>query len=271
MRENIKHINSRGEVLDFNQLGILMNYNDLRDYEWNASTSNGKITGFSKGIGKKTIPFIFSVDEQNAAEIKNKFYEHFDIDVRNQKKGYFEINGYRFYCYLTKSVKSDYLISKKLLILKATLQTDDDEWRREVLNTINFSTLEIDGGLTYPFTYPFTYAGKKTSRIVNESFVECDAIIRMYGVAENPLVKINDIVYQVNVSVANDEYLEIDTEKKTIFKFDRFGNKTNLFDYRDKQQDTFSKIPSGTLTVSANGKFRVDIVVIEKRGEPRWD
>ena len=58
MRENLIHVNSRNEVLDFKKLGTLVNYNELRDYEWSYSSENNVITGFTKGIVKKTIPFV---------------------------------------------------------------------------------------------------------------------------------------------------------------------------------------------------------------------
>ena len=74
MRDRITHTNSKGEVFDFVELGIYINYNDLRDYEWEVMTDNNRITGFKRGIATKTIPFVFAVDEKKATEIKNAFY-----------------------------------------------------------------------------------------------------------------------------------------------------------------------------------------------------
>ena len=124
MRENLIHVNSRNEVLDFKKLGTLVNYNELRDYEWSYSSENNVITGFTKGIVKKTIPFVFFTNEDKADEIKNKFYEHFDVDVLSKEPGYFKIGDYKYYCYLTKSKKTNYLIDKRYLELSVEITTD---------------------------------------------------------------------------------------------------------------------------------------------------
>lgn len=270
MLEKFVHINSKNETLDFVALGIYINVNELRDYEWQVKSSNDKITGFYKGIVKKPIPFVFYVDEKKAAEIKNKFYEHFEVDVLTERAGYFLINGYKYHCFITKSVKSNYLTSKRLLKVEVEITTDKSYWIRETMRTIDFSQVTSEDGLTYPFTYPFTYRNEKTTKVVNENFVESDAIIRMYGPVENPLVKIGDNIYQINISLISTEYLEIDTLERTVYKFDAKGAKTNSFDLRSKEYYAFNKVPSGTLLVSTNGGFKVDIVIIEKRGEPRW-
>jgi hypothetical protein len=271
MLDKIIHVNSNGETLDFFSLGIYVNYNDLRDYEWQVKSNNDKITGFYKGIVNKTIPFVFYVNENKANEIKNKFYEHFEIDVLRQSKGYFEINGYKYYCYVIKSVKSDYLIDKKLLYIQVETTTDDSYWIKETTKTINFS--ELDGStdsLKYAFTYSFVYRGLNSVNIMNDNFIETDGIIRIYGNAINPLVKIGENIYQVNDTLDDNEYLEIDTKEKTIYKYSSYGDKTNIFHLRNKEYDVFKPIPSGQVNVSANAGFKVDIVMIERRGEPKW-
>lgn len=271
MLESFKHTNSNNETLDFLSLGIYANSNDLRDFEWTVSSDNNRITGFSKGVVKKTIPFIFYVSEDKANEIKNKFYEHFEIDVLRQSKGYFEINGYKYYCYLTKSVKSDYLNTKRLLQLKAEITTDDSYWVKETTKTINFGELsESTDALKYSFTYPFIYRNLNSVNITNDDFIESDGIIRIYGSAINPLLKIGDNIYQVNDSIDENEYIEIDTKNKTIYKYSKYGDMTNIFHLRNKEYNVFKPIPNGQINVSANASFKADIVIIERRGEPKW-
>lgn len=106
---------------------------------------------------------------------------------------------------------------------------------------------------------------------INESFTDSDAIIRIYGECTNPLVNISENVYQIGISLAANEYAEIDTFNKTIFKFSSDGIRTNIFDYRDKTHDAFKKIPEGDFSISTNGKFKIDIELVERRGEPQWN
>lgn len=270
MRDVIKHTNSKNETLDFSSLGILVNYNDLRDYEWGIKTKNDKITGFYKGVVKKTIPFVFCVDEHAADEIKNRFYEHFEIDVLQKKKGYFEINGYRYYCFAVKSVKSNYLISKRHLHINVGIATDDSYWFKETSYTADFSLSSARTVTKYPFTYPFTYSVPKSVNIINDFFTDSHAIIRIYGRCANPVVNINDNTYQLYVTLSAKEYAEIDTFKRTITKYSADGVQSNIFDTRNKSCDTFGKISQGSFDVTTVGVEKVDIVIVERRGEPKW-
>lgn len=271
MHEKITHTNSNNETLDFTALGILVNYNDLRDYEWGVKTKNDKITGFYKGVVKKTIPFVFCVDEHEADEIKNQFYEHFEIDVLQEKKGYFEINGYKYYCYAVKSTKSKYLIDKRLLYLNIEITTDDSYWIKETSYTADFSSSSARTVTKYPFTYSFTYSAPKSVNIINDFFTDSHAVIRIYGRCTNPIVNINDNTYQLYVTLSAEEYAEIDTFKRTITKYSSDGVQSNIFNSRNKSYDAFKKIHQGSFDITTVGVEKVDIVLIERRGEPRWD
>lgn len=271
MHEKITHTNSNNETLDFTALGILVNYNDLRDYEWGIKTKNDKITGFYRGVVKKTIPFVFCVDEHEADEIKNRFYEHFEIDVLQKRKGYFEINGYKYYCFAVKSVKSNYLINKRYLRINVGIATDDSYWIKETSYTADFSSSSARTVTKYPFTYPFTYSVPKTVNVVNDSFTDTDMIMRIYGRCTNPIINISDNTYQLYVTLNAEEYAEIDTFKKTITKYSSNGVRSNIFNSRNKNYDTFRKIPQGSFDITTVGVEKVDIVLIERRGEPRWD
>lgn len=275
MRESIKHINSIGETLDFTALGVLINYNDLRDYTWSVKTANNKICGFEKGIATKTIPFIFACDEEKANIIKNRFFEHFEIDVLNELQGYFEINGYRLYCYAIKNKKSDYLINKGYLRIELEITSDTPSWKKETsflldhskkssLNSINNSKL-------YAFSYPYQYLSeKKDIEIMNDAIGMSDVIIRIFGPCANPFVKIDKNVYQVNISLTNEEYLEIKTEERTIYKISKFGDRTNVFNFRSKESSNFfSKIPKGLLIATSNAPIS-EIIILEQRSEPKW-
>lgn len=271
MLDKFTHTNSANETLDFNALGIYANYNDLRDFEWSVQTYNERITGFYKGIEEKTIPFTFVVDKEKAAEIKNKFYEHFEKDVASLKKGFFEINGYKYYCYITKSAKANYLINKKILNLSIKTKSDKPYWIKETTKTVNFAQQEQSSdALVYSFTYPFIYRGGNSVNFTNDNFTSSELLIRIFGPAENPLVVINDNIHQVNAAIDSTEYLEISTEEKTIYKYSKFGDKTNLFNYRNKSYNIFKPMPAGPVSITANGDFKIELVMIEKRGEPKW-
>lgn len=271
MLERITHTNSNNETLDFTSLGIFVNYNELRDYEWEIKSSNNRITGFTKGIVKKSIPFKFCVDEDLANEMKNLFYEHFEIDVLRESKGYFEINGYKYYCYVVKSVKSEYLEHKSILSIDVEIATDDSYWIKETTYTADFSSSATRTVTKYPFTYPFTYSAPMSVNVINDFFTNSHAIIRIYGKCTNPIINVNENTYQLYVDLNAREYAEIDTFKRTITKYSSDGVQSNIFNSRNKSYDTFKKIPQGSCDITTVGVEKVDIVLVERRGEPKWN
>ena len=68
-----------------------------------------------------------------------------------------------------------------------------------------------------------------------------------------------------------EEYAEIDTFKRTITKYSSNGVQSNIFNSRNKNYDTFKRIPQGSFDITTVGVEKVDIVLIERRGEPKWD
>lgn len=275
MREKFKHINSKDETLDFLSLGITINYNDMRDYEWMYNATNDKITSFSKGIVKKTIPFIFYCSETEATNIKNRFYEHFEKDVLNLQQGYFLINDYRLYGYVTKSVKSNYLSSKRLLYLTIEFTCENANWVKENKHPFYSSkTNDDDQGSTktYPYKYSYTYGkskGKETFYV--DSLKSCEFKMIVYGSATNPQITINEHLYNVNVSLNEREYLVVDSRNKEIYKVANDGTKTNVFEFRNLENYIFEPMKSGANTVVWSDGFLFDLYVFEERSEPRWD
>ena len=49
------------------------------------------------------------------------------------------------------------------------------------------------------------------------------------------------------------------------------GKEINLFDYRDKTQSVFERIPGGNLRLNWTGTFGFDLTLFEERSEPRDD
>ena len=96
-------------------------------------------------------------------------------------------------------------------------------------------------------------------------------IMRIYGRCTNPIINISDNTYQLYVTLNAEEYAEIDTFKKTITKYSSNGVRSNIFNSRNKSYDAFNKIPQGSFDITTVGVEKVDIVLIERRGEPRWD
>lgn len=272
MLDTMIHVNNRGEVLDFLQLGIYINSNELRDYEWIATSSNDFITSFTKGVTSKPIPFVFYCDSDKANQIKDKFYEHFEVDILDMNHGYFEINGYRYYCYLTKSKKSDYLFSKRRLTLEVEILSDHPYWVKENKLTYSVDTIQtaIDSK-QYRYRYPYIY-GKTPGNefLTNDSMKPSHFRLVIYGPISSPSISISGHIYSVNCEVSNSEYLVIDSRAREIYIMTISGEKINMFEKRNFESYIFEKIPIGYSLIAWSGGFGFDLVLYDERSEPKW-
>lgn len=279
--ETFTHTNSKNETIDFVSLGIYINENDMRNFVWEYKTKNNKITKFKRTIVEKTIPFKFRVtDDSKAAEIKNKFFEHFEVDILTFSKGYFEINGYKFYCFCNKSSKSEYGRYQGFMTLELGIVTDNGFWIKE--NSISFNyDRNSDGdddyndGLNYPYNYPYNYSkGDITKYVDSDLLTTGDFRIIVYGYAVNPRITIGDKHYAVNVEVKDKECLVIDSQEKTIYKIQEDGSILKCYDKRVRPKELgnniFDGIESGRNVVTWNRSFVFDVVLIDARSEPKW-
>jgi len=274
MLDSMIYVNHLGESIKLSKSnGIFCNYNDIRDYEWEYSTTNDTITSFSKGVVKKTIPLLIKSD--NSTEIRNKLTEYMEKDILSLKQGKLIIGGYYLKCYITSNKKTNYLISDNYINLELTVVTDYPYWIKE--NNYNFMKVTESEIITdkrnLDFNYDFDY--DYTSNLLNKtldntSFTSSNFKLIIYGPVDNPNVIINGNVYNVDVKIEEGEYLTIDSKNKTIILTDIKGNTTNEFNNRNRDNYIFEKISNGNNKVKWNGEFGFDVVIYEERSEPKW-
>ncbi len=275
MLEKFIYINSFNETLDFGKDRIFANENDLRDFAWGITTKNNRISGFKKGIVQKTIPVLLKCDtEEEGIQLRNMLFEVFEKDVLSKQHGKIKIGDYYLRCYITGSKKAEYLLSRKYMKVTLTVQTDFPEWIKET--TTNHIMIEDETGdfLDFPYDFQFDFKNSnfKTS-VDNSGFVPCDFIMTIHGEyeVENPTLYIGDHKYSVNVTVAEHEYLTIDSVHKTIVLHKSNGKQVNCFSNRSRDSYIFEKIPAGTNNVSStNRNIKFNITLLEERSEPKW-
>ena len=283
MFEHLIHVNSKGESLDFYELGIFQNYNDLRDYEWEYSEVGNRIKNFRKKPVQKTVPYIFIVDEEKAVEIVNKFHEHFDIDIVRKTKGYFKIGEWRLYCYCEGMNFDDYLKLNGYLKITCKYISDEPNWRKEQKASFkpqeqgDYDFLDFyspkAGTKVYGGDYPFDFTGRTAGRasFVVDHFADCDFKMTIYGPAIYPRVLIEDTVYQVYTTLATNEYLVVDSKNKQVYKYSVNGYRTNCFDLRNKTNSIFTKISGGSHSAIWDGSFGFEISFYIERSTPTWN
>lgn len=273
MLEKFTYTNHMGEVLEFGKGSLFVNENDLRDFAWEITSKNNKISGFKKGIVSKTIPVILKCEtEYLGVQMRNSLFEVFEKDVLAQKHGKIQIGDYYLRCYITGSKKSQYLITQQYMLVTLTVQTDYPMWVKETTTSHTLSTEVVQGHLDYPHGFPYDFKNPLgRGSIYNGSFVPCNFILTIYGYAISPEIYIGGHKYLVNVDIGENDYLTINSIDKTIILTKTNGEQVNCFNNRDRDSYIFEKIPVGTSTVtSANGQIQFTLTVLEERSEPRW-
>lgn len=273
MLEKFNYINHIGETLEFGKDCLFVNENDLRDFAWEITERNNKISGFKKGIVQKTIPVILKCStEADGVSLKNRMFEVFEKDVLAKRHGKIVIGDYYLRCYVTGSKKSEYLIHKNYMVVSLTVQTDLPDWVKETVINQHMDSVTTDAYLDYNYDFPYDFKnGLMGGSISNPNFVASNFIMTFYGAVSNPTVFIGGHMYSVAVTIGNGEYLTIDSVNKTIVLTKQNGEQVNCFNERNKDSYIFEKIPSGVSEVtSAHGQIQFDVALLEERSEPKW-
>ncbi len=271
MFEKLKYKNHINEVIDFGKDGIFVNTGDLHDYEWTASSKGNMISSLKKAVQTRKLPIvIMCATEEEGIAARNKLFETFEKDVLALQPGQIIIGDYYFRCYVTKSTKNVYQRSKRHMELTLTLTSDHPYWINESLKSFGVSS-ETGEGLDYTFDYSFDYfTDTASTELNNTNFVASAFRLIIYGACINPTITIGGHTYQVDCTVADGEYLTIDSTTKRIFVTKNDGTIVNHFNDRNKNSYVFQKIPSGKNAVTWTGDFGFDVILMEERSEPKW-
>jgi hypothetical protein len=91
----------------------------------------------------------------------------------------------------------------------------------------------------------------------------------IFGPVVNPQITINGYTYIIYMSVAEGEYLVVDSRAKTVTLYGEGGVQTNAFDNRNKAESVFEQIPGGNLQVVWDATFGFNLTIYHERSEPR--
>ena len=272
MLERITYKNHVNETLEFGNGGLFVNESDLHNFTWSVVSKNNKISSFSRGVITKTLPVVIAcTSEADGIAKRNKLFEVAEKDVLANKHGRIILGDYYLKCYVTASKKTGYLQSKRQMAVTLTISTDFPFWIKETMSTFNYGAGPQGNNLDYNNDFPYDYASNLIGKQLNNTgFVSVNFRMRIYGPCENPKVTIAGHDYEVSASLAENEYLTIDSINKTIVLTHTDGSTTNCFNLRNKESYIFEKMPVGMSTVSNNGNFKFDVTLLEERGEPKW-
>lgn len=269
---DIRYVNSQNKSVKLIDTKIQPTSGSLHQRKWNAATENN-ITTLEVGDCNYTITLSLrgKVDERKS--VLNEICDIFDYDCSVGIAGTLYYGNYKIRCFI---ISSDTAISSvnTRTDIELGIYCPKQAWIKETIYNLTMFDIGKENAREkkYSYHYPFIYSNQKgTIQALNDSLVDCDFLLRIYGACTNPFVKIGKTIYQVHTTLANGEYLEIDSKNRSIFSYSAYGEKRNLFNFRDKtRSDFFVKISSGTNLVSWPGTFKAELILYEQRGEPKW-
>ena len=272
MIEKVVYTNHLGESVRMDgSSGIFCNAGDLRDFAYSVTTKNNRISGFSKGIVKKTLPVVIACTDAQGTVVRNRLFEVMEKDVLTGNHGRIVIGDYYLRCFITGSAKTDYFYHKGYIKLSLSVTTDLPEWIRETVFTFGYGKGPPGKNLDFDRDFPSDYLSNLAGRsLCNMGFMPVNFRMVIYGAAKTPALTVGGHLYQVDASLQRNEYLTVDSVNRTIVLTHIDGSTENLFNRRKRESYIFEKIPSGISLVSLDGCQKADITLLEERSEPEW-
>lgn len=280
----LRYVNASNVSVQLNdEHSAWTNLDPLRSYAWEYATTRrpsgagGKASSF--GRWPKDAKITTSITCPTKAELdawQDNLQSVIEPDVINETPGRLYIGDQYMKCFIVAAETEAYNLVGKFAIMKYTVLAVEPYWCTEVSYVYSASGGQGEDTTAkhYDLKYPYRYGTSLTSeKLINKHYASCPAIITFYGSGasvSNPYVMINNIIRQVNTTLLASERITINQQERTIYKVNSVGDKSNVFNYRNKDYDIFDEIPAGEVQFSYPGDFVVEIILLQQRSMPKW-
>ena len=277
MLDEIVYRNHRGEEAAFGEGGLFANENTLRDVAWESSRI-GRSLRLGRSKAARALPVRLCLDaDANGNAARDRLFEVVDEDARAGVPGRIVANGYELRCFVTEWKFSKYLVRDGYIRADLTVLPVDGVWTRTVHHEFRPSTPGPPGGLDLPCDLPCDLTPPP-----QPDFVRLDAsngsspfLMRIWGPAHHPSVRIAGNLHAVEVDVPEGGRLEVDGRDGTCAMVEQDGRETNCLALRKTEDegapcDLFRPVPSGEASVEWDGSFWFELDLFDERSTPRW-
>ena len=215
---------------------------------------------------------------QDMEERKAKMDEltnSFEYDIVNKTPGRIWFGRYYIDCYIKDAASKVSATKNNWTDMEIGIYCPYPMWAVE--ETKNFFPDSADKAeqyefLDYPYGYPYDYSrpSSGTQHWYVDHYRSSNFRMTIYGPCANPRIAIAKQIYQVYDTLETNEYIEINSRKKTIIKRLANGTEQNIFYKKATGNSVFTEIPAGDLLISWSGEFGFDITVFKERSVPEW-
>lgn len=245
--------------------------NGLFSREWDYKIGYRALVTASRGARKVSFKGFFA----NMAQA-DAFRRCADTDMQKGTPGTIHVNGWFQRCFVVASevdgIGDDFFTAKLTLVLL------DGVWRRGTTTAFAPVRGSADYGfLDLPHDLPYDL-GATTPRqhAINPGYSGSPAKFVVYGPAVNPSVRLAGNMYQVDVTVPEGGYMDIDPLRRTVTVVAADGSTMDAFSKAHRGSGAgsgeyiFERVPVGTSEISWDNSFGFDLTLYEEEGEPAW-
>lgn len=269
----VTYISSAGNTYQLHTKdGVLHKRLPFRAWSWKVRGTDleqgVRVSGFTRAAAQYKSELLFFGAKEEQEELVNDLHDDFEGDLRRVQTGRIIVEDQYIDCFIT-AVDARY---------KDGCTTDNIQiyapypfWRQDQVINLSPSAEQTGGFLDFPFDFPFDFTAPTSGRrIVHSDFpFESEYKMVIYGLAVNPRIVVNGYAYVLYATIPAGAYVIIDSRARTIMMYNTNGTKTDLFNFRNKTNSIFRKIPAGNLDISWDASYGVDLTIYRERSEPK--
>ena len=274
MRVPITYIASSGHRYDLVSNGIRHKNADY--HKWGYGVQGTKlqygvrVADFEKDPGEYETELIFVGSERHRQALINTLHDDFETDIKNRQPGRLIWGDYYIDCYINESDTTPTEYPTQTLN-KINIYAPYPFWVQDFKITLAPSRVTEGEYLDYVYDYTYDYTAPVIGEATVKSDFPFDSEFEMiiFGPAVNPRITINDYSYVLYATISQNAYVVIDSRHNTVMMYNANGTKTNMFNFRNKTDSIFKKIPGGNLQIAWDATFGVNLTIYRERSEPR--
>lgn len=250
----------------------------FHDYEWDPETVSqkmgDKVTGFTKKAKTYSLTLTVRGKLEERKSLIDELTDEFEHDIINITPGRIYFGEWYIDCYIKNKTTGISGTWNNWTELSVGIYCPYPSWIREESRLFTAVLPETEQGIyldyEYDYNYDYTmpYGGDVIWQV--DHFAPCEFLMTIFGPCTDPRVVINRKIYQVYVTLAENDYLQIDSRENTVIKYAANGIQQDIYDLRAKQESIFDPITPGNIRVVWPGDFGFDLTLYCERSEPRW-
>ena len=210
-----------------------------------------------------------NADEFN--QIMYKLHRTFDRDIRRMKPGKLWWNDFCKEVFAVETSQNEFDELFEAVNREVTFISIYPYWVRRITYQYGTNITNVDAGLDYDHDYDFDYGMEEITEVIQNDCIDAANFeMKFYGPIENPSVTIGGHEYEVLTTLAEGDYVTVNSLTKKILQYDAYGNVENVFHLRNRDSYIFEKIPEGETAIARSKDHMLDITIFDERGEPEW-